>query len=162
MGMCVTEHLFRMDCKQKKAQVQAKTLELHKKKASPRSLGNSVRKSGVRNRCLYRRCGVDTGFPYRLLSSLIVCAGWSGEAEFAQWFWRHRGSILNFRIGFLSSIGGRLSRRCLSPPFRLLDRPHPQYSWDFPEELPEKFRKDPENAFRDFPLEGTAGIPQAL
>ena len=31
-----------------------------------RSLGNGVRKNGVRNRCPYRRCGVDTEIPYRL------------------------------------------------------------------------------------------------
>ena len=30
------------------------------------SLGNGVRKNGVRNRCPYRRCGVDTEIPYRL------------------------------------------------------------------------------------------------
>ena len=30
-----------------------------------RSLGNGVRKNGVRNRCPYRRCGVDTEIPYR-------------------------------------------------------------------------------------------------
>ena len=44
-------------------------------------------------------------------------------------------------------------------------RPHPQYGWDFPEEIPEKFRKDPGNALRvfpDIPLESTAGNPQAL
>ena len=43
--------------------------------------------------------------------------------------------------------------------------PYPQYGWDFPEEIPEKFRKDPENALRVFPgipLESTAGIPKAL
>ena len=43
--------------------------------------------------------------------------------------------------------------------------PHPQYGWDFPEEIPEKFRKDPGNALRAFPgipLESTAGIPQTL
>ena len=47
----------------------------------------------------------------------------------------------------------------------LFIRPHPQYGWDFPEEIPEKFRKDPGNALRAFPgipLESTAGIPQAL
>ena len=52
-----------------------------------------------------------------------------------------------------------------SHAFALLARPHPQYSWDFPEESPEKFRKDPGNALRAFPgiaLESTAGIPQAL
>ena len=32
--------------------------------------------------------------------------------------------------------------------------PYPQYGWDFPEEIPEKFRKDPGNALRAFP-----GIP---
>ena len=42
---------------------------------------------------------------------------------------------------------------------------YPQYDWDFPEEIPEKFRKDPGNALRAFPgisLESTAGMPQAL
>ena len=46
-----------------------------------------------------------------------------------------------------------------------VNRPYPQYGWDFPEELPEKFRKDPGNALRAFPgipLDSTAGIPQAL
>ena len=41
--------------------------------------------------------------------------------------------------------------------------PHPQYGWDFPEEIPEKIRKDPGNALRAFPgipLESTAGMPQ--
>ena len=40
-----------------------------------------------------------------------------------------------------------------------------QYGWDFPEEIPEEFRKDPGNALRAFPgipLESTAGMPQAL
>ena len=43
--------------------------------------------------------------------------------------------------------------------------PYPQYGWDFPEEIPEKFRKDPGNALRAFPgipVESTAGIPQTL
>ena len=43
--------------------------------------------------------------------------------------------------------------------------PHPQYGWDFPEEIPEKFRKDPGNALRAFPgipVESTAGMPQTL
>ena len=38
----------------------------------------------------------------------------------------------------------------------------PQYGWDFPEEIPENFRKDPGNALRAFPgvpLESTAGMP---
>ena len=41
-------------------------------------------------------------------------------------------------------------------------RPHPQYGWDFPEEIPEEFRKDTGNALRAFPgipVESTAGIP---
>ena len=41
----------------------------------------------------------------------------------------------------------------------------PQYGWDFPEEFPEKFRKDPGNALRAFPgipVESTAGMPQTL
>ena len=35
-----------------------------------------------------------------------------------------------------------------------LPGPYPQYGWDFPEEIPEKIRKDPGNALRAFP-----GIP---
>ena len=57
----------------------------------------------------------------------------------------------------------------LSPRSNSLDSlfsgPHPQYGWDFPEEIPEKFRKDHGNALRAFPripLESTAGIPQTL
>ena len=45
-----------------------------------RSLRNGVRKNGVRNRCPYRRFGVDTEIPYRLFS-LILCRGESVEAE---------------------------------------------------------------------------------
>ena len=48
-----------------------------------RSLGNGVRKNGVRNRRPYRRCGVDTEIPYRLFS-LILWSGESLEAEFAR------------------------------------------------------------------------------
>ena len=40
-----------------------------------RSLGNGVRKNGVRNRCPYRRCGVDTEIPYRLFSLILCLAG---------------------------------------------------------------------------------------
>ena len=46
-----------------------------------------------------------------------------------------------------------------------MTRPYPQYSWDFPEEILEEFRKDPGNALRVFPgilLESTAGNSQAL
>ena len=42
---------------------------------------------------------------------------------------------------------------------------YPQYGWDFPEEIPEKLRKDPGNALSAFPgisLESTAGMPQTL
>ena len=47
----------------------------------------------------------------------------------------------------------------------LFHGPYPQYGWDFPEEIPEKFRKDTGNALRAFPgisLESTAGMPQTL
>ena len=43
--------------------------------------------------------------------------------------------------------------------------PYPQYGWHFPEEIPEKFWKDPGNALRAFPgipVESTAGMPQTL
>ena len=58
-----------------------------------RSLGNGVRKNGVRNRCPYRRCGVDTEIPYRLPFWREVC--WVLQVHV-----RLPGSILNFRIGF--------------------------------------------------------------
>ena len=48
---------------------------------------------------------------------------------------------------------------------QMIARPHPLYGWDFPEKIPEKFRKDPGNALRVFPgipLQSMAGIPQAL
>ena len=54
-------------------------------------LGECRRKNGVRNRCPYRRCGVDTEIPYRLFS-LMLCRGRSVEAEFSRWFWSHPGS----------------------------------------------------------------------
>ena len=38
-----------------------------------RSLGNGVRKNGVRNRCPYRRCGVDTEIPYQLPFWRVFC-----------------------------------------------------------------------------------------
>ena len=55
--------------------------------------------------------------------------------------------------------------RCPFGCSRCLYGPYPQYGRDFPEEIPEKLRKDPVNALRAFPgipLESTAGIPQAL
>ena len=59
--------------------------------------------------------------------------------------------------------GIKMSRRALWVQAK--DGPYPQYGWDFPEEIPEKFRKDPGNALRAFPgmsLESTAGMPQTL
>ena len=46
-----------------------------------------------------------------------------------------------------------------------LTGPHPQCGWDFPEEILEKFRKDPGNALRAFPgipVESTAGTNVGL
>ena len=68
-----------------------------------RSLGNGVHKNGVRNRCPYRRCGVDTEIPYRLPFWREFC--W---VFFCQSVWL-QGSILNFRIGSVSSIGGLIA-----------------------------------------------------
>ena len=74
-----------------------------------RSLGNGACKNGVRNRCPYRRCGVDTeiriGFPFGENSAGFCKSVWLPE------------SILNFRIGSVSSIGGWLPRPCLPTPF---------------------------------------------
>ena len=66
-------------------------------------------------------------------------------------------------MGVVFSVLNKLK----APPSAMCctDRPHPQYGRDFPEEIPEKFRKDPGNALRAFPgipLESTAGIPQTL
>ena len=55
--------------------------------------------------------------------------------------------------------------RALIWPIIKFGGPCPQYGWDFLEEIPEKFRKDPGNALRAFPgisLESTAGMPQTL
>ena len=52
----------------------------------------------------------------------------------------------------------------MGQPYMLFG-PYPQYGWDFPEEIPEKFWKDPGNALRAFPgipFESTAGMPQTL
>ena len=60
--------------------------------------------------------------------------------------------------------GGHLSP-CSGQHDSLVSGPHRQYGWDFPERIPEKFRKDSGNALREFPgipLESTAGIPPAL
>ena len=49
--------------------------------------------------------------------------------------------------------------------FAVFSGPYPQYGWEFPEEIPQKFRKDPGNALRAFPgilLDSTAGMPQTL
>ena len=43
-----------------------------------------------------------------------------------------------------------------------LDRPHPQYGWDFPEEIPEKFGTPPETLselFLEFPSRVRLGSP---
>ena len=51
-------------------------------------------------------------------------------------------------------------------PTKNLCGPHPQYGWDFPEEIPEKFRNFfPETLserFLGLSLESTAGMPQTL
>ena len=52
-------------------------------------------------------------------------------------------------------MGGCKGLPCNSPlPREDLYGPYPQYGWDFLEEIPVKFRKDPGNALRAFP-----GIP---
>ena len=79
-----------------------------------RSLGN-----GVRNRCPYRRCGVDTEIPYRLFS-LISAVASQLRLSLPVGLEASRQSILNFRIGFLSSITGRLPYPCLPTPFPFL------------------------------------------
>ena len=53
----------------------------------------------------------------------------------------------------------------MSPNTSIAFGPPSRYGWHFPEEIPEKFRKDPGNALRAFPgipVESTAGMPQTL
>ena len=38
--------------------------------------------------------------------------------------------------------------------------PYPQYGWDFPEEIPEKFRKDLSERFLEFPSRVRLGYPK--
>ena len=88
-----------------------------------RSLRNGVRKNGVRNRCPYRN-NVDTEIPSRL-------PFWGEFCLFCQSVWLP-GSILNFRIGSVSSIGGvdcrdpvcRHRFRFLDPRKTVSDPPH--------------------------------------
>ena len=87
-------------------------------------------------------------------------------------FQRDSKSVVLYKGGF----GGCAFMPCIGytwkahvPSLSLLSLeffgPYPQYGWHFPEEIPEKFRKDPGNALRAFPgipLESTAGMPQTL
>ena len=89
-----------MDCKQrnstasKKLQLQVETSPHQRSHMlCNRSLGNGARKESMSVSTMR----VDTEFPYRFFS-LILCCGESVEAELSHGFWRHRGSILNFRI----------------------------------------------------------------
>ena len=72
--------------------------EIDARKTNYRSLGNGVRKNGVRNRVRIDDVGsilkFRIGFPFG-----------GKSARFCQSVW-HAGSILNFRIGSVSSIGG--------------------------------------------------------
>ena len=68
----------------------------------PGSLRNGVRKNGVRNQCPYRRCGVDTAIPYRPPFWREFCLCLPVRVE-------RTVSILNFRIGSVSSIGGLIA-----------------------------------------------------
>ena len=55
-------------------------------------------------------------------------------------------------------VQNRFWERCHDPPLSFPPplppshqfRPHPQYVWDFPEEIPEIFRKDPETLSQSF------------
>ena len=75
----------------------------------------------------------------------------------------------------IAIVGRRPKERCNNMlPRRILERLSsalcrmghtPSTAGDFPEEFPEKFRKDPGNALRAFPgipFESTAGIAQTL
>ena len=81
-----------------------------------------------------------------------------------------QGTSRRFRRSSRRPSRRRFSSRRLSVLLPLIVSPltlgpHPQYGWDFPEEIPEEFRKDPGNALRAFPgipVESTAGIPQTL
>ena len=93
-----------------------------------RSLGTGSARKGVRTRCPYRRCGVDTEIPYRLFL-LILCSGESVEAEFivigSPGIQAVHTEFPKFSTGCLSSIGGRLPHACLPPafPIRRQDAP---------------------------------------
>ena len=102
--------------------------------------------------CLYRKGVAIHAYPVLLFLGVSVSL-----IFFFRWI-----SLVSWRI-FCSFTGILRVRRVRE----ILDvfGPHPQYGWDFPEEIPEKFRKDPGDALRAFPgisLESTAGMPQAL
>ena len=57
-------------------------------------------------------------------------------------FWRHSRSIPNFRIEFLSSIGGRLLRPCLPPPFPVLRSNAKGEGWRVEKRMKECAKRD--------------------
>ena len=89
----------------------------------PGVLETGSAKTGVRNRCPYRRCG---GRYWNSVSAFLL----DSLQWWVTWGWVYslfleasRQSILNFRIGFLSWIGGRLPNPCLPTPFPILGLP---------------------------------------
>ena len=96
------------------------------------SLGNGVRKNGVRNRCPYRRCEVDTEIPYRLP------------------FWREFCWVSRVRVdslvdpefpyrGCIVDRGDDLRDPCLLTPFPISQSPEIYWKtfsvliWDVPD-----------------------------
>ena len=77
----------------------------------------------------------------------LVCRGPLGKQIEKSKDWR-----VSVALGELAPAF-RGIRECLrfSPRRPLLMGHTPQHGWDFPEEIPEEFRKDPGNALRAFP-----------
>ena len=127
-----------------------------------RSLGNGVRKNGVRNRCPYRRCGVDTEFPYRLFSLILCC----GESVESHWFWRHMGVDTEFPYRVPIVDRGTIAVPCLPTPFPILrmlghtpsTAKFQKNSGKTPEMLSERFLEFPSRARLGSPKPYNRGI----
>ena len=114
----------------------------------PRRLGNGFRKNGVRNRCPYRQCGVDTEIPYRLRFRREFCL------------------VLPVRVA--SGVDTEFPYRV-----RIVDRGVDcrdsvcRHHFRFPDKFRKKFRKYLERPRKrsqsvSWNSPSTAGIPQAL
>ena len=123
----------------------------------PKIAGEGAGKSAAKIQGAGRECwrGCCSSFLSKEKPPRSTFASTPFQHEFSQHSSQHPPPAIFWGSPFLYSVAG--------PPG--FPRPYPQDGWDFPEAIPEKFRKDHRNALRAFPripLDNTAGIPQTV